>query len=161
MTGQSVDDERKFNYRKSMHLVLQHIWRIPVHKQAVKVSYMSLLCKYLPLYFSWSWILFFSQFLIVNTFWSERCFIHQRRCSMWWNWHSIWHQISNSFLLSINNFIILNLKKKGHLYKYIISWFLKHSLSILAPHSFQLWPLKLVLICCRKPVNKLLFSLCV
>lgn len=81
MTGLSVDDERKFNYRKSMHLVLQHIWRIPVHKQAVKVSYMPLLCKYLPLYFStWSWIQFFSHFLIVNTFWSERCFIYQRRC---------------------------------------------------------------------------------
>jgi len=38
VTGQSVGDEIKFNYRKSMHLVLQYIWRIPIHKKALKVS---------------------------------------------------------------------------------------------------------------------------
>ncbi|XP_052819357.1 ubiquitin conjugation factor E4 A-like isoform X2 [Mya arenaria] len=36
MTGQSVDDERKFNYRKSMHKLLQYMWKIPLHKQAIK-----------------------------------------------------------------------------------------------------------------------------
>ncbi|KAH3871922.1 hypothetical protein DPMN_035137 [Dreissena polymorpha] len=36
MTGQSVDDERKFSYRKSMHKLLQYMWKIPAHKDAIK-----------------------------------------------------------------------------------------------------------------------------
>ncbi|XP_060578936.1 ubiquitin conjugation factor E4 A-like isoform X2 [Ruditapes philippinarum] len=36
MTGQNVDDEKKFNYRKSMHKILQYIWKIPLHKNAIK-----------------------------------------------------------------------------------------------------------------------------
>ncbi|XP_045212276.2 ubiquitin conjugation factor E4 A-like isoform X2 [Mercenaria mercenaria] len=36
MTGQNVDDEKKFNYRKSMHKVIQYIWKIPLHKNAMK-----------------------------------------------------------------------------------------------------------------------------
>ncbi|KAL4240867.1 Ubiquitin conjugation factor E4 A [Mactra antiquata] len=36
MTGQNVDDEKKFNYRRSMHKIIQYIWRIPIHKDAIK-----------------------------------------------------------------------------------------------------------------------------
>lgn len=34
--GQSVDSEKMFNYRRSMHKVLQYIWRMPLHKAAMK-----------------------------------------------------------------------------------------------------------------------------
>lgn len=40
MTGQNVDDEKKFNYRKSMHKILQYLWRVPLHKKAIKVRFM-------------------------------------------------------------------------------------------------------------------------
>lgn len=36
MRGQSVDSEMKFNYRKSMHRVLQYICDIPLHRKALK-----------------------------------------------------------------------------------------------------------------------------
>ena len=38
MRGQSVDSEMKFNYRKSMHRVLQFICEIPVHRKTIRVS---------------------------------------------------------------------------------------------------------------------------
>ena len=39
MRGQSVDSEMKFNYRKSMHRVIQFICDIPVHRKAIRVRY--------------------------------------------------------------------------------------------------------------------------
>ena len=39
MRGQSVDSEMKFNYRKSMHRVIQFICDIPVHRKAIRVTY--------------------------------------------------------------------------------------------------------------------------
>ncbi|ESO87173.1 hypothetical protein LOTGIDRAFT_210561 [Lottia gigantea] len=36
MTGQSVEFEQKFNYRRPMYIVLEYIWNIDVHKQAIK-----------------------------------------------------------------------------------------------------------------------------
>ncbi|XP_050393644.1 ubiquitin conjugation factor E4 A [Patella vulgata] len=36
MTGQSVEFEQKFNYRRPMYIVLEYIWEIDVHKQAIK-----------------------------------------------------------------------------------------------------------------------------
>lgn len=36
MTGQTVEDEKKFSYRRSMHKILQYMWKIPVHKAALK-----------------------------------------------------------------------------------------------------------------------------
>lgn len=38
MTGQSVQFEQKFNYRRPMYMVLEHIWGMEVHKKAVKVT---------------------------------------------------------------------------------------------------------------------------
>ena len=37
MRGQSVDSELKYNYRKSVHRVLQYILDIPQHRKAMKV----------------------------------------------------------------------------------------------------------------------------
>ncbi|XP_071105758.1 ubiquitin conjugation factor E4 A-like [Haliotis cracherodii] len=36
MTGQSVEFEQKFNYRRPMYQVLEYIWEIDLHKQAIK-----------------------------------------------------------------------------------------------------------------------------
>ncbi|XP_046576120.1 LOW QUALITY PROTEIN: ubiquitin conjugation factor E4 A-like [Haliotis rubra] len=36
MTGQSVEFEQKFNYRRPMYQVLEYIWEIDIHKQAIK-----------------------------------------------------------------------------------------------------------------------------
>ena len=38
MRGQSVDSELKYNYRKSVHRVLQFILDIPLHRKAMKVQ---------------------------------------------------------------------------------------------------------------------------
>lgn len=38
MTGQSVQFEQKFNYRRPMYMVLEHIWEITLHKTCIKVS---------------------------------------------------------------------------------------------------------------------------
>lgn len=38
MTGQSVQFEQKFNYRRPMYMVLEHIWEITLHKSCIKVS---------------------------------------------------------------------------------------------------------------------------
>lgn len=40
MTGQSVQFEQKFNYRRPMYMVLEHIWGIAVHREGIKVGYM-------------------------------------------------------------------------------------------------------------------------
>ena len=37
MRGQSVDSELKYNYRKSVHRLLQYILDIPQHRKAMKV----------------------------------------------------------------------------------------------------------------------------
>lgn len=39
MTGQSVEFEQKFNYRRPMYMVLEYIWEIEFHRDAVKVLY--------------------------------------------------------------------------------------------------------------------------
>nr|XP_022317607.1 ubiquitin conjugation factor E4 A-like [Crassostrea virginica] len=36
MTGQSVQFEQKFNYRRPMYMVLEHIWEITLHKSCIK-----------------------------------------------------------------------------------------------------------------------------
>lgn len=36
MTGQSVQFEQKFNYRRPMYMVLEHIWGIAVHREGIK-----------------------------------------------------------------------------------------------------------------------------
>ncbi|CAI9739965.1 ubiquitin conjugation factor E4 A-like [Octopus vulgaris] len=36
MTGQSVAFEQKFNYRRPMYAVLEYIWEIPLHREAIK-----------------------------------------------------------------------------------------------------------------------------
>lgn len=36
MTGQSVQFEQKFNYRRPMYQVLEHIWEIPSHRNSIK-----------------------------------------------------------------------------------------------------------------------------
>lgn len=40
MTGQSVQFEQKFNYRRPMYMILEHIWEIAVHRDCIKVGYM-------------------------------------------------------------------------------------------------------------------------
>ena len=37
MTGQGVEFEQKFNYRRPMYLTLDFIWGIEVHQKAMKV----------------------------------------------------------------------------------------------------------------------------
>ena len=37
MTGQNVEFEQKFNYRRPMYLILDHIWDIDIHRQAFQV----------------------------------------------------------------------------------------------------------------------------
>ncbi|XP_021351085.1 ubiquitin conjugation factor E4 A-like isoform X3 [Mizuhopecten yessoensis] len=37
MTGQSVEFEQKFNYRRPMYATLEHIWEIKTHMDAIKV----------------------------------------------------------------------------------------------------------------------------
>ena len=39
MTGQSVQFEQKFNYRRPMYLVLEYIWEKENHRNAIKVPY--------------------------------------------------------------------------------------------------------------------------
>ncbi|XP_056018090.1 ubiquitin conjugation factor E4 A-like isoform X2 [Ostrea edulis] len=36
MTGQSVQFEQKFNYRRPMYMVLEHIWEIALHRKCIK-----------------------------------------------------------------------------------------------------------------------------
>ena len=43
MTGQSVQFEQKFNYRRPMYMVIDHIWGIKFHRDAIKVSIFSCL----------------------------------------------------------------------------------------------------------------------
>ena len=38
MTGQSVQFEQKFNYRRPMYLVLEYIWEKENHRNAIKVQ---------------------------------------------------------------------------------------------------------------------------
>ena len=38
MTGQGVEFEQKFNYRRPMYTILEYIWDIEVHRDAIKVS---------------------------------------------------------------------------------------------------------------------------
>ena len=38
MTGQSVQFEQKFNYRRPMYLVLEYIWEKENHRKAIKVK---------------------------------------------------------------------------------------------------------------------------
>jgi ubiquitin conjugation factor E4 A len=38
VTGQSVQFEQKFNYRRPMYQVLEHIWEIESHRKAIKVG---------------------------------------------------------------------------------------------------------------------------
>ena len=38
MTGQGVEFEQKLNYRRPMYTILEYIWDIEVHKDAIKVS---------------------------------------------------------------------------------------------------------------------------
>ena len=42
MRGQSVDSELKYNYRKSVHRVLQYILDIPQHRKAMKVCFITM-----------------------------------------------------------------------------------------------------------------------
>lgn len=37
MTGQNVEFEQKFNYRRPMYIVLEFIWKIDVHRDSMKV----------------------------------------------------------------------------------------------------------------------------
>ena len=37
MTGQGVEFEQKFNYRRPMYTILEYIWEIQVHRDAIKV----------------------------------------------------------------------------------------------------------------------------
>lgn len=37
MTGQGVEFEQKFNYRRPMYAILEYIWDIEVHRDAIKV----------------------------------------------------------------------------------------------------------------------------
>lgn len=37
MTGQSVQFEQKFNYRRPMYLVLDYIWEMEIHQKAIEV----------------------------------------------------------------------------------------------------------------------------
>lgn len=36
MTGQSVQFEQKFNYRRPMYIVMAYLWKIPEHRQVFK-----------------------------------------------------------------------------------------------------------------------------
>ncbi|XP_061168185.1 ubiquitin conjugation factor E4 A-like [Saccostrea echinata] len=36
MTGQSVQFEQKFNYRRPMYMVLEHVWEISLHRKCIK-----------------------------------------------------------------------------------------------------------------------------
>ena len=38
MTGQSVQFEQKFNYRRPMYVILHKIWEIEIHKNSIRVS---------------------------------------------------------------------------------------------------------------------------
>ena len=38
MTGQAVEFEQKFNYRRPMYLTLDYIWEIELHQEAIKVT---------------------------------------------------------------------------------------------------------------------------
>lgn len=57
MRGQSVDSEMKFNYRKSMHRVLQFICDIPVHRKAVRVGLLIAIFDFLFVFLCWFTIL--------------------------------------------------------------------------------------------------------
>ena len=41
MTGQGVEFEQKFNYRRPMYAILRHIWTINLHREALNVSTMN------------------------------------------------------------------------------------------------------------------------
>ena len=43
MTGQGVEFEQKFNYRRPMYAVLQYVWSMKLHRDALKAS----VCQYL------------------------------------------------------------------------------------------------------------------
>ncbi len=37
MTGQGVEFEQKFNYRRPMYAILEYLWEIEIHRDAIKV----------------------------------------------------------------------------------------------------------------------------
>ena len=39
MTGQGVEFEQKFNYRRPMYAILEYLWEIEIHRDAIKVRY--------------------------------------------------------------------------------------------------------------------------
>lgn len=45
MTGQSVAFEQKFNYRRPMYEVLAYIWKLDIHRVAIKVSLFLLMSR--------------------------------------------------------------------------------------------------------------------
>ena len=46
MTGQGVEFEQKFNYRRPMYAILRHIWSINLHREALNVSDALYSCLY-------------------------------------------------------------------------------------------------------------------
>ena len=42
MTGQAVEFEQKFNYRRPMYLILDYIWEMELHQQALQVVFVFL-----------------------------------------------------------------------------------------------------------------------
>lgn len=36
MTGQSVEFEQKFNYRRPMYVVMDHLWKLEEHREVFK-----------------------------------------------------------------------------------------------------------------------------
>lgn len=52
MTGQSVQFEQKFNYRRPMYLVLDYIWEMEIHQKAIEVI-MPILVFYAEIIMLW------------------------------------------------------------------------------------------------------------